>query len=152
FYTADLKTRYFRHSPAKAWVIFDKLSAFTLTPLPGRQSFRPVSAPPRAGSSRLCASRGRHRRVSHTPAALGGIRRSSCNSPRLRPWLALGASALALWAVAPPVAAQEAAASDDTFQIEELVVTAEKREQALQDVPVAVSAYTSQQRDVAGIT
>ena len=77
---------------------------------------------------------------------------SSYNTPRLRTWLALGASALAISSIATAASAQEAAASDDSFQIEELVVTAEKREQALQDVPVAVSAYTSQQRDVAGIT
>jgi iron complex outermembrane receptor protein len=36
--------------------------------------------------------------------------------------------------------------------VEELVVTAEKREQSLQDVPVAVSAYTSEKRDIVGIT
>jgi iron complex outermembrane receptor protein len=35
--------------------------------------------------------------------------------------------------------------------IEELVVTAEKREQSLQDVPVAISAFTSTQRDKVGI-
>ncbi|MDB5427731.1 MAG: TonB-dependent receptor [Phenylobacterium sp.] len=36
--------------------------------------------------------------------------------------------------------------------IEELVVTAEKRAQSLQDVPVAVSAFTSEKRDLIGIT
>ena len=35
--------------------------------------------------------------------------------------------------------------------IEELVVTAQKREQSLQDVPVAISAYTSERRDLVGI-
>jgi iron complex outermembrane receptor protein len=35
--------------------------------------------------------------------------------------------------------------------IEELVVTAERREQSLQDVPVAISAFTSEQRDLVGI-
>ncbi|MFC3069567.1 TonB-dependent receptor [Phenylobacterium soli] len=35
--------------------------------------------------------------------------------------------------------------------IEELVVTAEKRAQNLQDVPVAVSAFTSERRDLVGI-
>ncbi|MFD1191393.1 MULTISPECIES: TonB-dependent receptor [Phenylobacterium] len=35
--------------------------------------------------------------------------------------------------------------------IEELVVTAEKREQSLQDVPVAISAFTSKSRDLVGI-
>ena len=35
--------------------------------------------------------------------------------------------------------------------IEELVVTAEKREQSLQDVPVAISAFTSKQRDLVGV-
>jgi len=35
--------------------------------------------------------------------------------------------------------------------IEELVVTAEKRSQNLQDVPVAISAFTSEKRDLVGI-
>jgi iron complex outermembrane receptor protein len=35
--------------------------------------------------------------------------------------------------------------------IEELVVTAEKREQSLQDVPVAISAFSSTRRDLIGI-
>jgi iron complex outermembrane receptor protein len=35
--------------------------------------------------------------------------------------------------------------------IEELVVTAEKREQSLQDVPVAVSAFTDERRELVGI-
>jgi iron complex outermembrane receptor protein len=35
--------------------------------------------------------------------------------------------------------------------IEELVVTAEKRSQSLQDVPVAISAFTSEKRDLLGI-
>ncbi|MFZ5718143.1 MAG: TonB-dependent receptor [Pseudomonadota bacterium] len=35
--------------------------------------------------------------------------------------------------------------------IAELVVTAEKREQSLQDVPVAISAFTSETRDLVGI-
>ena len=35
--------------------------------------------------------------------------------------------------------------------IEELVVTAEKRSQSLQDIPVAISAFTSEKRDLLGI-
>jgi len=35
--------------------------------------------------------------------------------------------------------------------IEELVVTAEKRQQNLQDVPVAISAFTSEKRDLIGV-
>jgi iron complex outermembrane receptor protein len=42
-----------------------------------------------------------------------------------------------------------AAAASNT--IEELVVTAEKRSQSLQDIPVAISAYTSEKRDLLGI-
>jgi iron complex outermembrane recepter protein len=38
-----------------------------------------------------------------------------------------------------------------TNVIEELVVTAEKREQSLQDIPVAISAFTSETRDTVGI-
>ena len=48
--------------------------------------------------------------------------------------------------------AQTAAApSANTNEIEELVVTAEKREQSLQDVPVAVSAFTDERRELVGI-
>ena len=82
---------------------------------------------------------------------------TSINSLRLRTVLAMGASALALSAApafaqsAAPTAKPAAAPAAD-FQIEELVITAEKREQTLQSVPVAVSAYTSTQRDVVGMT
>jgi len=43
------------------------------------------------------------------------------------------------------------AAYAQTTEIEELVVTAEKREQSLQDVPVAVSAFTDERREMVGI-
>jgi iron complex outermembrane receptor protein len=43
------------------------------------------------------------------------------------------------------------AQSSSATTIEELVITAEKREQSLQDVPVAISAYSSQTRDLIGI-
>ena len=72
--------------------------------------------------------------------------------PRLRALLVAGVSAATLAAVAHPALAQTAASNDDASMVEELVVTAEKREQSLQDVPVAVSAYTSEKRDVVGIT
>jgi len=53
-------------------------------------------------------------------------------------------------AMAADAAADEASAPSGTT-IGELVVTAEKREQNLQDVPVAISAYTSAKRDLVGI-
>ncbi|MBL8771953.1 MAG: TonB-dependent receptor [Phenylobacterium sp.] len=43
------------------------------------------------------------------------------------------------------------AQASSTNEIEELVVTAEKREQSLQDVPVAVSAFTDERREIVGI-
>ena len=49
------------------------------------------------------------------------------------------------------VALAAAAAAVPNNTIEELVVTAEKRAQSLQDVPVAISAYTSEKRDLLGI-
>jgi iron complex outermembrane receptor protein len=49
------------------------------------------------------------------------------------------------------LAATAAAAAEAGATIEELVVTAEKREQSLQDVPVAISAFTSERRDLIGI-
>ncbi|THD81753.1 MAG: TonB-dependent receptor [Phenylobacterium sp.] len=84
-------------------------------------------------------------------------------TPRLRTLLAMGASVAALSAVAHAAAAQTtpaaasgaapaAAAAQPINQVEELVVTAEKRQQSLQDVPVAVTAFTSQKRDIEGIT
>jgi iron complex outermembrane receptor protein len=74
----------------------------------------------------------------------------------MRALLIAGASAAALsFAAAQPALAQAAApaaAQTTEFELEELVVTAEKREQSLQDVPVAVTAFTSERRDIAGIT
>jgi len=62
--------------------------------------------------------------------------------------LAAAAFATSAYAQAPAAAPAPAAASNT---IEELVVTAEKRSQSLQDVPVAISAYTSEKRDLLGI-
>src|SRR4051812_21059225 len=61
----------------------------------------------------------------------------------------LATSALLAAALGASAHAQTAATSNNT--IEELVVTAEKREQNLQDVPVAISAFTSEKRDLIGI-
>jgi len=56
----------------------------------------------------------------------------------LRSTLAVGVCAAAILAVAMPAAAQTSAPSN---VIEELVVTAQKKEESLQDVPIAVSAF-----------
>ena len=53
--------------------------------------------------------------------------------------------------VSASLAASAALAQDAGNTIEELVVTAEKREQSLQDVPVAVSAFTDDTRERVGI-
>jgi iron complex outermembrane receptor protein len=62
----------------------------------------------------------------------------------------MGALGLAMSAQAqeagPPASAQGA------NTIQEIVVTAERRDESLQDVSVAVSAYTSEQRELTGIT
>ena len=55
------------------------------------------------------------------------------NTLHLRSALIVGASAVALSSVASPAWSQNV--------IQELVVTAQKREEALQDVPIAVSAF-----------
>ncbi|MBM0107099.1 TonB-dependent receptor [Steroidobacter sp. S1-65] len=47
--------------------------------------------------------------------------------------------------------AQDARNIQDNRTLEEIVVTAEKREQNIQDVPVAVTAYTSARRDLIGV-
>lgn len=59
---------------------------------------------------------------------------------------------LATSAVLAAVIATSAHAQGGPNVIEELVVTAERREQSLQDVPVAISAFTSEGRDLIGIT
>ncbi|MGA0600086.1 TonB-dependent receptor [Caulobacter sp. KR2-114] len=77
---------------------------------------------------------------------------------KLRRWLALGASAMALGAIAAPAMAADAGAAagaetaaPDQNTIDTLVVTAEKREQSVQDVPIAISAFGTKQRDLKGI-
>lgn len=74
-----------------------------------------------------------------------GLRRSLVATVSVAAFAASAGSALAQ-AQAPTRPQAE------PYMIQELVITAEKREQALQDVPVAVSAFTSEQRDTQGIT
>jgi iron complex outermembrane receptor protein len=61
------------------------------------------------------------------------------------------AIATALAMAAAGVGAQESG-SPQTMVLEEIVVTAEKREARLQEVPVAISAFTSETRDLLGVT
>jgi iron complex outermembrane receptor protein len=61
----------------------------------------------------------------------------------------LASSALLGAMVGASAHAQTSSGSVSTIQ--ELVVTAEKREQSLQDVPVAISAFTAEKRDLVGI-
>lgn len=60
----------------------------------------------------------------------------------------LGASLLALIATGTPALAQEAPAGDG---LEDIVVTAQRRTQSLQDTPISISALTSQAIQNAGI-
>lgn len=67
------------------------------------------------------------------------------NTLRMRSYLAMGVSAIAIAAVAAPSFAQTApAAPSKGTAIEELVVTAQRKEETLQDVPVAVSAFSGE--------
>lgn len=70
---------------------------------------------------------------------------------RLRSYLAMGVSAVAIAAVATPTFAQDAAPAKSGSVIEELVVTAQKREEAIQDVPIAVSAFSQDSLEKAKI-
>jgi iron complex outermembrane receptor protein len=65
--------------------------------------------------------------------------------------LAATLGATSVQAQSRPASTAAAAPAASTNTIEELVVTAEKRAQSLQDVPVAVTAFTSEKRDLIGI-
>ncbi len=52
---------------------------------------------------------------------------------------------------APAASQRPAAAADQENLIGEIIVTAEKREQNLQQVPVAITAFTAEKRDLLGI-
>ncbi|MBI1405779.1 MAG: TonB-dependent receptor [Caulobacter sp.] len=60
---------------------------------------------------------------------------------RLRRALAVSASAMAIMAVAAPAFAQDQGGGTT---VGELIVTAQKREEAIQDVPIAVSAFSQE--------
>lgn len=66
----------------------------------------------------------------------------------LRSRLAIGVSAAAMLGVAGPVWAQQQAPEGGATVIEELVVTAQRREQSIQDVPLAVSAFSQESLEV----
>ncbi|WP_372785905.1 TonB-dependent receptor [Phenylobacterium sp.] len=60
-------------------------------------------------------------------------------------------AATVLGATAVHAQSKPAATAAASNTIEELVITAEKRSQSLQDVPVAISAFTSEKRELLGI-
>ncbi len=59
-------------------------------------------------------------------------------------------SAVAVVLIAPPALAQERA--DNSLVLEEITVTAQRREESMQDVPVSVSAFSGANIEKAGIT
>lgn len=65
--------------------------------------------------------------------------------------VALSATALSL-AFAMPAHAQDAAADDDQGGIAEIVVTAQKVAENVQDVPIAITAITSERLETTGVT
>ena len=79
------------------------------------------------------------------------VRRLSGLIPLL---LALPVAAQTVETPAAPAASQESAPApaDAPVQIEEIIVTAQRREQKLQDVPVAVTALTADQIESRGIS
>jgi iron complex outermembrane receptor protein len=71
------------------------------------------------------------------------------------PLLSCASCALAGWATAGQAATASSTAANTSqaaTNVTEIVVTAEKREQSLQRVPVAVSVFTGRQRDTIGIS
>lgn len=68
---------------------------------------------------------------------------AACNRARL----AVTASAFALVVAAGPALAQDAAPSQDATSVGDIIVTAQKREQSIQDVPIAVTALSAENLD-----
>ncbi|MDO9337752.1 MAG: TonB-dependent receptor [Caulobacter sp.] len=64
------------------------------------------------------------------------------NSLRLRRALAVSASAFAIMSIAAPAFAQAEPDTGGGSTVGELIITAQKREEAIQDVPIAVSAFS----------
>ena len=62
-----------------------------------------------------------------------------------------GAVAVSVFATGAQAQTRAGASAAATNTIEELVVTAEKRAQNLQDVPIAVSAFTANKREIVGV-
>jgi outer membrane receptor protein involved in Fe transport len=71
-------------------------------------------------------------------------------SLRLRSLLAMGVSAAAILGIAAPAFAQDDTTGGGTI-VGEVVVTAQKREEAIQDVPIAVSAFSQEMLEAQGI-
>src|ERR1700747_393977 len=65
-------------------------------------------------------------------------------------WCALGAVALGAWCSGLVLAADTAAPTESTTQLQEVTVTAQYREEKLQDIPIAITAITSQQIEEQG--
>ena len=67
--------------------------------------------------------------------------------------LAGGSAALLLASVgAPTVSFAQDSGAADSISIEEIVVTARRREESLQDVPIAVTAFSADQLEKLGAT
>ena len=71
--------------------------------------------------------------------------------PGVTPGVGAGASTNQTGAAQQQLNQGRSGGQADTSAISEIVVTAEKREQSLQQVPVAVSAFTAEKRDIIGI-
>ena len=65
-------------------------------------------------------------------------------------WLALGASGVALAAAMPAAAQDTAGVTGEATQVGEIVVTARRRDEALKDVPIAVTVQTGEQLEERG--
>ena len=69
-------------------------------------------------------------------------------TPRIRRYALLGASLCALASQMPTVAqeAEEAPAADSSLKLGSIVVTAQRREESINDVPMSIQAFGGQRR------
>ncbi|HLF32217.1 MAG TPA: hypothetical protein VI566_14475, partial [Xanthomonadales bacterium] len=71
---------------------------------------------------------------------------------KMKTMVAAMAAALMGLGLSQSALAQDDTAQSDGFTLDEIIVTSTKREESIYDVPIAITAFTAEAIEVAGIT